>query len=83
MHSWEIAKWQANIFEDVNKGTLGEENLINAILEVAGNVAKLREELQEVKQTNVNVTNTIPHFPSKYGIRIFGIKIPISICKDW
>lgn len=75
MHSWEIVKWQDNVAEDIRKNQFNyNENLINAILEVACQVAKLREDLSGKKLLpDVNVENEIkpialpPEFFNKDG----------------
>src|SRR3954463_8893528 len=43
MKSFQIKKWQDNVFTDVYDKKLGDENLINALLEVSFQLAELNE----------------------------------------
>lgn len=68
MIAGQIKKWQDNISDDVaSHKEIGKENLVNAILEVACQLAGLREDLRN-KSLATNIFNdiNIPSGPPKW-----------------
>ena len=89
MHSWEIVKWQNNVAEDIEDEKLErDENLLNGLLEVSFQIAKLREDApriakEVIKVMNQSIATTTLTTPScNYEIRLFGFKI-FTIRRVW
>lgn len=85
MRALEIAKWQDNIAEDIEQGKLNlNENLLNSLLEVAYQLAAIREDWlrgrfkQNVAAPKIEVPVHIGTAKTYY-LTVFGLKIPIGL----
>ena len=88
MKSFQIRKWQDNYAEDCSKSKVKkkDENLVNAILEYANQLAEINEKCTPSEVTKVQLLNQfIPekYFEHRYVLKIWFIKIPITIRRTY
>jgi hypothetical protein len=86
MEWYNIANWQNNVADDIKNGKLNyDENLINAVLEVALQLAKFRAEFKPSRFFSSNSLDfagkvELPKFPSKSNLDL--PKVPKKYLND-
>ncbi len=78
--SYNIANWQNNVADDSEKNVLNfNENLINSILEVSVQLARLREEWKRAQCSSSESTSETILSSMEYSIKLWGWELPVRI----